>query len=67
MWFSEEDLPLGSLIIREVDRGLRNSRVGIVLVTPALLASIEAAGVAEKELAVLLSTRRVIPVLHGVF
>ncbi|MFW0797005.1 toll/interleukin-1 receptor domain-containing protein [Gordonia sp. CPCC 205515] len=66
VWFSEEDLPLGSLMIREIDRGLRNSRVGIVLVTPALLASIEAAGVAEKELAVLLSTRRVIPVLHGV-
>jgi len=66
VWFSEEDLPLGSLMIREIDKGLRNSRVGIVLVTPALLKSIESEGVAEKELAVLLSTRRVIPVLHGV-
>jgi hypothetical protein len=66
VWFSEEDLPLGSLMIREIDTGLRNSRVGIVLVTPALLKSIKAEGVAEKELAVLLSTRRVIPVLHGV-
>jgi hypothetical protein len=66
VWFSEEDLPLGSLMIREIDKGLRNSRVGIVLVTPALLKSIEAEGVAEKELAVLLSSRRVIPVLHGV-
>lgn len=66
VWFSEADLPLGSLMIREIDKGLRNSRVGIVLVTPALLKSIEAEGVAEKELAVLLSTRRVIPVLHGV-
>ncbi|MFC7876876.1 toll/interleukin-1 receptor domain-containing protein [Isoptericola sp. NPDC057391] len=66
VWFSEEDLPLGSLMIREIDKGLRNSRVGIVLVTPALLDSLEAEGVAEKELAVLLSTRRVIPVLHGV-
>ena len=66
VWFSEEDLPLGSLMIREIDKGLRNCRVGIVLVTPALLKSIEAEGVAEKELAVLLSTRRVIPVLHGV-
>ncbi len=66
VWFSEEDLPLGSLMIREIDKGLRNSRVGIVLVTPALLKSIEGEGVAEKELAVLLSTRRVIPVLHGV-
>lgn len=66
VWFSEEDLPLGSLMIREIDKGLRNSRVGIVLVTSALLKSIEAEGVAEKELAVLLSSRRVIPVLHGV-
>ncbi|MFD4196708.1 toll/interleukin-1 receptor domain-containing protein [Amycolatopsis thermoflava] len=66
VWFSEEDLPLGSLMIREIDKGLRNSRVGIVLVTPALLRSIESQGVAEKELAALLSTRRVIPVLHGV-
>ena len=66
MWFSEKDLPLGSLMIREIDKGLRNSRVGIVLVTPALLRSIEAEGVAEKELAVLLSSRRVIPVLHEV-
>ncbi|MBE1580440.1 toll/interleukin-1 receptor domain-containing protein [Amycolatopsis roodepoortensis] len=66
VWFSEEDLPLGSLMIREIDKGLRNSRVGIVLVTPALLKSIESQGVAEKELAALLSTRRVIPVLHGV-
>lgn len=66
VWFSEEDLPLGSLMIREIDKGLRNSRVGIVLVTPALIRSIESEGVAEKELAVLLSSRRVIPVLHGV-
>lgn len=53
-------------MIREIDKGLRNSRVGIVLVTPALLKSIEGEGVAEKELIVLLSTRRVIPILHGV-
>ena len=66
VWFSEEDLTLGSLMIREIDKGLRNSRVGIVLVTPAMLRSIESEGVAEKELAVLLSTRRVVPVLHGV-
>jgi hypothetical protein len=66
VWFSEDDLPLGSLMIREIDKGLRNSRVGVVLVTPALIKSISSEGVAEKELAVLLSSRRVIPVLHGV-
>ena len=61
VWFSEEDIPLGSLMIREIDKGLRNSRIGIVLVTPALLKSIETEGMAEKELAVLLNTSRVIP------
>lgn len=53
-------------MLREIDKGLRNCRLGIVLVTPAMLKSIESSGVAEKELAFLLSTRRVIPVLHQV-
>lgn len=66
MWFSEEDIPLGSLMTREIDRGLRNSRIGIVLVTPALLQSINNEGIAEKELAVLLNSRRVVPVTQGV-
>ena len=66
MWFSEEDIPLGSLMTREIDKGLRNSRIGIVLVTPALLKSIDNEGIAEKELAVLLNSRRVVPVTHGV-
>lgn len=66
VWFSEDDLQLGSLMLREIDKGLRNSRIGIVLVTPAMLKSIEGAGVAEKELSVLLATSRVIPVLHEV-
>jgi hypothetical protein len=52
-------------VIREIDKGLKNSRVGIVLVTPALLKSIEAEGRAEKELPVLLASGRVIPVAHG--
>lgn len=66
VWFSEEDIPLGSLMTREIDKGLRNSRIGIVLVTPALLKSIENEGIAEKELAVLLNSRRVVPVTHDV-
>jgi hypothetical protein len=49
VWFSEEDLPLGAIMIPEIDKGLRNSRVRIVLVTPEFLASIEAEDVAEKE------------------
>jgi len=65
VWFSEKDVPLGTLLIREIDKGLRNSRIGIVLVTPALLKSIEQEGIAEKELSALLATDRVIPVAHG--
>lgn len=66
MWFSEEDIPLGSLMIREIDKGLRNCRIGIVLVTPGLIQSIKDEGIAEKELAVLLNSSRVVPVTHGV-
>lgn len=65
VWFSEKDVPLGKLLIREIDKGLKNSRVGIVLVTPALLKSIEQEGIAEQELSVLLASGRVIPVAHG--
>lgn len=65
VWFSEKDVALGKQLLREIDKGLRNSRVGIVLVTPALLKSIEAERIAEKELSVLLASGRVIPVAHG--
>ena len=65
VWFSERDVGLGKSLIREIDRGLANSRVGIVLVTPALLKSLAAEGIADKELSALLATDRVIPVAHG--
>lgn len=35
VWFSEKDLGLGVPMMRAIDKGLVNSRVGIVLVTPA--------------------------------
>ncbi|MCB0900225.1 MAG: toll/interleukin-1 receptor domain-containing protein [Actinobacteria bacterium] len=65
VWFSEKDVSLGKPLIREIDRGLANSRVGIVLVTPALLKSLKSEGIADKELSALLATDRVIPVAHG--
>lgn len=52
-------------LIREIDKGLRMSRIGIVLVTPALFKSLDAEGVADKELSALLATDRVIPFAHG--
>ena len=66
VWFSEYDVGLGKSLLTEIDKGLRNSRAGIVLVTPAMLKTLEAAtGIASKELAALLATDRVIPVAHG--
>ncbi|WP_405095110.1 toll/interleukin-1 receptor domain-containing protein [Micromonospora sp. NBC_01412] len=65
VWFSEKDVGLGKSLVREIDKGLRQSRIGIVLVTPALFTSLEAEGVADKELSALLATDRVIPVVHG--
>lgn len=65
VWFSEKDVGLGKPLLREIDKGLAKSRVGIVLVTPALLRSLESEGIADKELSVLLATDRVIPVAHG--
>ncbi len=65
VWFSEKDVGLGKSLIREIDKGLTQSRIGIVLVTPALFISLRAEGVADKELSALLATDRVIPVAHG--
>lgn len=64
VWFSEKDVSLGKSLIREIDKGLRISRIGIVLVTPALLKSLDAEGIADKELSALLATDRVIPVAY---
>ncbi|MGN6253354.1 MAG: toll/interleukin-1 receptor domain-containing protein [Marmoricola sp.] len=67
VWFSEYDVGLGKSLLTEIDKGLRSSRAGIVLVTPAMLQTLEAAtGIASKELAALLATDRVVPVAHGV-
>ncbi len=64
VWFSEKDVVLGTSLLRAIDRGLKNSRIGIVLATPALLKSLASEGTADKELAALLATERVIPVAH---
>ncbi len=65
-WFSEKDVILGRSLPRQLDAGLRVSRVGIVLVTPNLIQSLRTGGFADQELGALLSTDRVIPVSHGV-
>lgn len=65
VWFSEKDLGLGVPMLRAIDKGLANSRVGIVLVTPALLARLKSEGIADKELSALLVRDQLVPVLHG--
>jgi hypothetical protein len=65
VWFSEKDVGLGTPLLREIDKGLANSRVGIVLVTPALLRRVQGEGIAEKELSALLARDQLIPVVHG--
>ena len=65
VWFSEKDLGLGVPMMRAIDKGLVNSRVGIVLVTPAMLRRLLAEGIADKELSALLRRERLVPVVHG--
>lgn len=64
VWFSEKDVTLGSLLLREIDKGLANSRIGIVLVTPAFLKRVNAEGIADKELSALLARDLLVPVVH---
>lgn len=66
VWFSEKDVELGSSLIRSIDKGLRMSRIGVVLMTPHMLESLANEGVADQELSALLATERVIPVAHGI-
>ncbi|WP_369527102.1 toll/interleukin-1 receptor domain-containing protein [Bradyrhizobium diazoefficiens] len=64
VWFSEKDVGLGVPLLRAIDKGLANSRIGIVLVTPALLQRLRKESIAEKELSVLLHGARLVPVVH---
>lgn len=66
VWFSERNIALGTSWMREIDRGLAKSRIGLVLVTPAFLKRVEAGGVSDKELSELLHRDQLIPVLDGV-
>jgi hypothetical protein len=65
VWFSEKDVLLGSPLLREIDKGLAKSRVGIVLVTPALLSRLAGEGIADKELSALLARDLLVPIVHN--
>lgn len=64
VWFSEKDVTLGATLLREIDRGLAKSRVGVVLVTPALLRRLAGEGIADKELSALLARDLLVPIVH---
>ncbi len=65
VWFSEKDIALGTPFLREIDKGLAKSRVGIVLVTPNFLKRIRGESIADKELSVLLHQGQLVPIMHG--
>lgn len=64
VWFSEKDVALGAPLLREIDRGLAKSRIGLVLVTPALLRRLQGEGIADKELSALLARDLLVPIVH---
>lgn len=64
VWFSEKDVMLGTSLLREIDKGLAKSRVGIVLVTPALLRRLPQEGIADRELSALLARELLVPIVH---
>ena len=64
VWFSEKDVGLGAPLLRAIDKGLANSRIGIVLVTPALLSTLTKETIADKELSALLAGNRLVPIVH---
>ncbi|MDC9575795.1 toll/interleukin-1 receptor domain-containing protein [Pseudoalteromonas sp. GABNS16A] len=65
VWFSENDLGLGVPMMRAIDKGLANSRIGLVLVTPAMLERLPQESVADKELSTLLAGNQLIPIVHN--
>ena len=65
VWFSEKDVLLGSSLLREIDKGLAKSRIGIVLVTPALISRLAGEGIVDKELSALLARDLLVPIVHN--
>jgi len=64
VWMDDFSIELGQNIIREIDQGIASSQVGVVLVTPAVLAG--RYWVEQEFTALLNSLEKVIPVLHEV-
>lgn len=67
VWFSEVSLRPGTDMRVAIERGLVSSRLGLVLVTPAMLDKLRIdRSVANAELSALLRRNLLVPVMHGV-
>lgn len=67
VWFSEVTLRPGTDMRVAIDRGLVSSRIGIVLVTPAMLDKLRTdRSIASNELSALLRRNLLVPVMQGV-
>ena len=67
VWFSEVSLRPGTDMRLAIDRGLASSRIGIVLVTAAMLDKLRTdRSIANNELSALLRRNLLVPVMHGV-
>lgn len=67
VWFSEVALRPGTDMRVAIDKGLVSSRIGIVLVTPAMLDKLSTdRSIASNELSALLRRNLLVPVMHGV-
>lgn len=67
VWFSEVTLRAGTDMRVAIDRGLVSSRIGIVLVTPAMLEKLNSdRSIASNELSALLRRNLLVPVMNGV-
>ena len=66
MWFSEVSLRPGTDMRVAIEKGLVSSRMGIVLVTPAMLDKLRTdRSIANAELSALLRRNLLVPVMHG--
>lgn len=67
VWFSEVSLRPGTDMRVAIEKGLVSSRMGIVLVTPAMLDKLRTdRSIANSELSALLRRNLLVPVMHGV-
>ncbi len=66
VWFSEVSLRPGTDMRVAIEKGLVSSRMGIVLVTPAMLDKLRTdRSIANAELSALLRRNLLVPVMHG--